>query len=97
MEQIKKPSFQESEEKLKLPSDYAGPSIPTPVTEEALLQMIQYFKQDGQLPYRYAHRLFLNALQVLKKEPTVREINIPKGCRLTVVGDLHGQVLQPEL
>lgn len=50
-------------------------------------------RRNGQLlPMKDAYKLAIDAFDLLVKEKTLGRINVPVGKKVTVVGDLHGQL-----
>jgi serine/threonine-protein phosphatase 5 len=54
--------------------------------------MLAYFKTGGVLHYKYAHQIITEATQALQELSTVVNISIPETGRMTVCGDIHGQL-----
>jgi hypothetical protein len=63
-----------------------------PITSDQLLDLYQFIKNDGHLPYKYAYLIISRVLEMFSKLPTVTDVTIPENGRITVVGDLHGQL-----
>ncbi|CAK9008572.1 unnamed protein product [Durusdinium trenchii] len=68
---------------------YMGPSS---LNEASIRQMVQSFKNGQLLPMKDAYKLAIDAFDILVKEKTLGRINVPVGKKVTVVGDLHGQL-----
>ena len=62
------------------------------ITFEFVVDMIAFFKTGGVLHYKYAHQIITEAIAIFEELSTVVQIAIPEGGRLTVVGDIHGQL-----
>ena len=77
---------------LAIPDNYNGPRITSPITMESFIDMVNHFKEGGQLHYRYVYRITMETTKVLQREPSVKDVLIPKLGRLTIVGDIHGQL-----
>jgi len=75
------------------PPTYNGPRYegPASVTDAFLDQLIAMQEKGTILPKKFAYRMVLDVINVLRKEKTVGEVSIPAGGAVTVVGDLHGQ------
>ena len=53
---------------------------------------VEYFRGGGILHYKYVWKI-LSAFQTAADSlPAMTSVDVPELCRLTVVGDLHGQV-----
>jgi diadenosine tetraphosphatase ApaH/serine/threonine PP2A family protein phosphatase len=82
--------------KFVVDDDYDGPKLPAPPavpTEEHAQKMIAAFRQGKVLHYRYAHEL-VGRVTALHRDAglNVQRIQFPTDARLTIVGDLHGQL-----
>lgn len=82
--------------KFVVDDDYDGPKLPHPPavpTEEHAQKMIAAFRQGKVLHYRYAHEL-VGRVTSLHRDAglNVQRIQFPTDSRLTIVGDLHGQL-----
>jgi len=75
------------------PLNYNGPRYegPASVTDAFLDQLIAMQEKGTILPKKFAYRMVLDVINLLRKEKTVEEVSIPAGKAVTVVGDLHGQ------
>ena len=57
------------------------------------LKKVMFGLRNGQLlPMKDAYKLAIDAFDILVKEKTLGRINVPVGKKVTVVGDLHGQL-----
>lgn len=61
------------------------------VTLDFVLSMIEDFKAGRKLHRRYAYSIILGALEIFKELPNVVRVDVPKGSKFTVCGDVHGQ------
>ena len=82
--------------KFVVDDDYDGPKLPAPPavpTEEHAQKMIAAFRQSKPLHYRYAHEL-VGRITAIHRDAglNVQRIQFPANARLTIVGDLHGQL-----
>mmetsp|Transcript_51828 Transcript_51828/g.93048 ORF Transcript_51828/g.93048 Transcript_51828/m.93048 type:complete len:611 (-) Transcript_51828:15-1847(-) len=68
---------------------YTGASS---LSAASIKDMIQNFKQGKLLPMKDAYRLAIDAYDILVKEKTLGRVTVPQGKKVTVVGDLHGQL-----
>lgn len=62
------------------------------LNEASIKQMLASFKNGQLLPMKDAYKLAIDAFDILVKEKTLGRINVPVGKKVTVVGDLHGQL-----
>jgi len=76
------------------PAGYAGPRYngPGSVNPGFIDQMLANFKQGQLLPMKDAYRMALDVFDLLVKEKTLGRVMVPEGKKVTVVGDLHGQL-----
>lgn len=75
-------------------SKYKGCDLRHPVQLTDVLEMLESFKRDEVLHYKSMMLLLLQAKTIFAEENTVQEIVIPDDkVRVTIVGDLHGQLL----
>jgi len=89
----KKPISQRiSVEKFRIEKSYQGPQLPEQVTTEWVKDLMKHFNDGKSLVNRVVVDIFMAALEVFKREPTIVELDLPAGCnRYTVCGDTHGQ------
>ena len=59
---------------------------------DAMCQMIETFKQGARLPKRLVLQIARKTTALLCTLPNVVKCDVPAGGKLTVVGDLHGQL-----
>ncbi|CAE7765662.1 pph-5 [Symbiodinium sp. CCMP2456] len=85
------------------PVGHAGPRYQgkASLNEASIRQMLAQFKMPscietvltGQiLPMKDAYQLAIDAYDILVKEKTLGRVSVPVGKKVTVVGDLHGQL-----
>jgi len=76
------------------PVGHTGPRYmgPSSLNEGSIKQMLQSFKNGQLLPMKDAYKLAIDAFDILVKEKTLGRLNVPVGKKVTVVGDLHGQL-----
>lgn len=77
---------------INVPKSYSGPRLNFPLRLEHVLEMLEAFKTDKVLHFKYFMLLLLFGKKLFDEEKTVQEIEIPEGVKLTVVGDTHGQL-----
>jgi diadenosine tetraphosphatase ApaH/serine/threonine PP2A family protein phosphatase/Ca2+-binding EF-hand superfamily protein len=82
--------------KFVVDDDYDGPKLPAPPalpTQDHLQKMIAAFRQSKLLHYRYAHELVGRVTAIHRDQNlNIQRIQFPPEARLTIVGDLHGQL-----
>jgi len=61
------------------------------MTKEFLEDMVQRFKDGKKLPRKYVFQIVLAVKALVYAEPTMCEVDIPQGSKITVCGDTHGQ------
>jgi serine/threonine-protein phosphatase 5 len=61
------------------------------VTENFIKDMIQRFKDGKKIHKKYVFQIIIAVKDLVHAEPTMVETSIPKGHKLTVCGDTHGQ------
>jgi serine/threonine-protein phosphatase 5 len=49
-------------------------------------------QQEKKLHKKYAYIILNQVLEILKQEKSLVEVDVPDGERITVCGDVHGQV-----
>lgn len=54
-------------------------------------QTIERFKDGKKIPKKYLYAIVMQALNIFYNEPTMVEVGVEKGEKLTVCGDTHGQ------
>ncbi|OCF32273.1 protein phosphatase 5 [Kwoniella heveanensis BCC8398] len=71
-----------------IPSDPNGRYKPT---KEFVEGMVESFKSGGKVPKRIAWEIILGCRDIVEKEKSLVEIEIPEGVTCDVIGDTHGQ------
>mmetsp|Transcript_28813 Transcript_28813/g.36128 ORF Transcript_28813/g.36128 Transcript_28813/m.36128 type:complete len:885 (+) Transcript_28813:145-2799(+) len=78
---------------IEVEEDYDGPHLDfNPLTLDQVLDMLEHFKQGHILHIKYGFEILNRTKKILSSEPTLQEITIADGKKLTVVGDIHGQL-----
>jgi serine/threonine-protein phosphatase with EF-hands len=62
------------------------------ITREVATQVIEVYRKGGRLSVKLVMKLLRTAYRMLKQAENISRIDIPEGCKMTVVGDLHGQL-----
>jgi serine/threonine-protein phosphatase 5 len=72
-------------------SSYDGMRLENEMTLEFIDDMIERFKNGKKLAKKYVFQIIVRVLELIKKEPTMVEVDIEEGHEITVCGDTHGQ------
>ena len=71
---------------------YAGPRLDDgEVTLEFMKKLLVWFKQQKVLHKKYAYTMLLKVKEFFMSTPSLVDITVPDGKRITVCGDIHGQ------
>ncbi|CAI5730898.1 unnamed protein product [Hyaloperonospora brassicae] len=71
---------------------YAGPHLRWPLELSNVLEILDSFKTTQVMHYKYVLEVLKEGVRLLGPLPTLQEISLVEGEKLTVVGDLHGQL-----
>jgi len=77
---------------VELEEGYDGPHLTFPLTGDSLVELLEHFKKGKPLHIKYALDLLAQSRKIFAAEPTLQDIVIGDGHKLTLVGDLHGQL-----
>lgn len=79
---------------LTVPADYTGPKYegPSSVNDAFIDGLFALYKAGGKLPLKYVYHIALDVLEILKTEKSLQTVPVPDGTKVTVVGDIHGQL-----
>lgn len=69
---------------------YDGVRLEKEMTQEFIDDMIKRFKEGKKIHRKYVFQIILAVKDVFYKEPTMVEMEVDKGQKLTVCGDTHG-------
>ncbi|GLD96458.1 hypothetical protein PINS_up005141 [Pythium insidiosum] len=72
--------------------DYHGPHLSWPLKLSNVLDMLEQFKKGELLHYKYVLEVLKESIRVFAPLPTLQELNLAEGEKMTVVGDIHGQL-----
>lgn len=61
------------------------------MTKEFITDMIERFKNGKKIHKKYAYQIVLKAKEIFYAEPTMPEVSIAEGKKMTVCGDTHGE------
>lgn len=70
---------------------YDGVRLGNEMTQEFIDDMIERFRNGKKIHRKYAFQIVKNVLDIIKKEPTLMEIDVEEGTTLTICGDTHGK------
>ncbi|KAK3328468.1 serine/threonine-protein phosphatase 5 [Cercophora scortea] len=70
---------------------YDGLALGKEMTPEFVEDMIERFKNGKTLHKKYVYQIVIAVRNIVHKEATMVEMEIPEGVQLTVCGDTHGQ------
>ncbi|BCS20131.1 protein serine/threonine phosphatase PPT1 [Aspergillus puulaauensis] len=70
---------------------YDGVKLGTEMTQEFVDDMIERFKNGKKIHRKYAFQIVKAVKDLVYAEPTMVEIGVDQGTKLTVCGDTHGQ------
>eukprot|EP01102_Stenamoeba_stenopodia_P010319 TRINITY_DN3098_c0_g1_i3.p1 TRINITY_DN3098_c0_g1~~TRINITY_DN3098_c0_g1_i3.p1 ORF type:complete len:506 (-),score=103.62 TRINITY_DN3098_c0_g1_i3:32-1462(-) len=76
---------------LEIESSYDGPHLPNPITLEFIQQMMLHFKDQKKIHKKYVYQILSQVRDLLKKTPTLIDIQFQPNEQFTVCGDTHGQ------
>lgn len=71
--------------------EYDGVRLEKEMTKEFITDMIERFKNGKKIHKKYAYQIVLKAKEIFYAEPTMPEVSIAEGKKMTVCGDTHGQ------
>jgi len=72
--------------------DYDGVRLDDEMTKEFVENMIERFKNGKKIHKKYVYQIIIKAKETFYNEPTMPEVTIEQGKRMTVCGDTHGIV-----
>lgn len=70
---------------------YDGVRLDKEMTQEFIDDMIERFKNGKKIHRKYAFQIVKNVLDIVKAEPTMVEVGVEEGTKLTICGDTHGK------
>lgn len=65
------------------------------MTQEFIDDMLERFKNGKKIHKKYVFQIIKNVLDLVKAEPTMVEIGVDEGTKLTICGDTHGKKSPP--
>lgn len=72
-------------------ASYDGVRLENEMTQEFIDDMIERFKNGKKIHRKYAFQIIRAVKDLVYAEPTMVEIGVEQGRRLTVCGDTHGE------
>ncbi|ETV79363.1 hypothetical protein, variant [Aphanomyces astaci] len=76
----------------ELPTTYDGPELHWPLTLPNVLSMMEHFKLGHVMHATYVMEVLAQATPLFKASPTLQHVDVGPTDRLTIIGDLHGQL-----
>jgi serine/threonine-protein phosphatase 5 len=78
-------------EHMAVDPSYDGAKLGDTMTLEFVEDMIERFKNGKKLARKYVFQIILAVMDLVKKEPTMVEVDVENGEEITVCGDTHGR------
>ncbi len=75
---------------IKVEDNYDGVRLGSEMTQEFIDDMIQRFKDGKNIHRKYVFQIVKAVKDIVYNEPTMVEIGVDAGKKLTVCGDTHG-------
>lgn len=75
---------------IKVEDDYDGVHLEGEMTQEFIDDMIERFKNGKNIHRKYVFQIIKAVKDLVYNEPTMVEIGVESGKKLTVCGDTHG-------
>lgn len=72
--------------------NYDGVRLGNEMTQEFIDDMIERFKNGKKIHRKYVFQIIKAVLEISRKEPTMVEIGVDEGTKLTICGDTHGEL-----
>ncbi|KAJ5099804.1 Serine/threonine-protein phosphatase [Penicillium argentinense] len=76
---------------IKVDDDYDGVRLGDEMTQEFIDDMVERFKNGKKIHRKYVFQIIKAVKDLVYNEPTMVEIGVDAGKKLTVCGDTHGQ------
>ncbi|KAI4206078.1 MAG: hypothetical protein LQ348_001078 [Seirophora lacunosa] len=76
---------------IEVESSYDGVRLGTEMTSDFIDDMIERFKNGKKLHKKYVYQIIAAVKELVYDEPTMVEMDVKTGHKLTVCGDTHGQ------
>jgi len=79
-------------EDLSVPNDYSGPHLPEKGPDEPFMKALtEHLRSQKDLHRKYVFKILLDIIKLFKTLPTLVNVDVPQGTKITVCGDVHGQ------
>lgn len=78
-------------EHMVVDASYDGAKLGDKMTLEFIEDMIERFKNGKKLAKKYVYQIIIAVMDIVKKEPTMVEVDVEDGQEITVCGDTHGK------
>lgn len=75
---------------MKVEDDYDGVRLETEMSQEFIDDMIERFKNGKKIHRKYVFQIIKAVKDLVYNEPTMVEVGVESGKKLTVCGDTHG-------
>jgi len=75
---------------IKVEDDYDGVRLENEMSQEFINDMIERFKNGKKIHRKYVFQIIKAVKDLVYNEPTMVEIGVESGKKLTVCGDTHG-------
>lgn len=82
-------------EHMAVEPSYDGAKLEGEMTVEFVEDMIERFKNGKKLAKKYVYQIIVAVMDLVKKEPTMVEVDVEQGQEITVCGDTHGRLSRP--
>lgn len=76
---------------IAIDAGYDGAKLGESMTQDFIDDMIARFKTGKKIHRRYVYQILAAVNKIVYDEPTMVEMEVPQGHKLTVCGDTHGQ------
>jgi len=79
-------------ESMQVDPDYAGPRMPEKGPDEEFMKALtEHLAAQKDLHRKYVYQILLDIIKLFKTLPSLVDVGIPEGKKITVCGDVHGQ------
>ena len=78
-------------ESMTVSDAYDGARLGNEMTQDFIDDMISRFKEGKPFHKKYVYQIIQAVWRIVTKEPTMVEVSVPTGSKLTICGDTHGQ------
>lgn len=82
-------------ESMTIEPEYDGVKLGDGMTAEFIKDMLERFKNGKKIHKKYVYQIVIAVKNIVYDEPTMVEMEIPDGAKLTVCGDTHGMYIIP--